>query len=53
MINSRPQDKDIPPQDLYECGKDCQNFIDNNPLSVRVCKQNFDGGDWRRGDYGE
>lgn len=53
MINSRPQDKEFAPQDLYECGRNCKNFIDNDPLSVRVCEQNFDGGDWRRGDYGK
>jgi len=53
MIKSRPQDQSLQPQDLYECGRDCKRMIEDDPYSTRVCQQNFDGGDWRRGDYGD
>ena len=49
----RPEDADIAPQDLYECGKNCKLHDPNNPGSIYVCEVNFDGGDWRRADYGE
>lgn len=51
MWHSRPSDRDVNPQDLYECGKNCE--IRNAGLGLYQCKQTFDGGDWRRGDYGE
>lgn len=62
---SRPQDYNIHPQDLYECGKNCKvsddykyllehdpEYTSQNPPTY-ICKVTFDGGDWRRGDYGE
>lgn len=47
----RPQDSLLDPQDLYECGKNCK--VRNKEIGLHVCDQTFDGGDWRRGDYGE
>lgn len=48
-----PSDANLNPQDLYECGKNCKINNPSNPAqSIYVCEQNFDGGDWRRGDYG-
>lgn len=47
---SRPQDSGLDPQDLYECGKSCK--LNNPGLRLYECSQTFDGGDWRRGDYG-
>lgn len=48
---SRPGDAEIHPQDLYECGKNCK--IRNESIGLYECMVTFDGGDWRRGDYGE
>jgi len=47
---SRPADANVDPQDLYECGKSCK--LRNSKLGLYECGQSFDGGDWRRGDYG-
>ncbi len=47
----RPQDSSIDPQDLYECGKNCK--VQNKEIGLHVCEKTFDGGDWRRGDYGD
>lgn len=46
--DSRLSDRNIDPQDLYECGKNCvlQSW------GLYICDVAFDGGDWRRGDYG-
>jgi hypothetical protein len=48
-----PSDANLAPQDLYECGSNCKLFDPNFPNSTYICEQNFDGGDWRRGDYGK
>lgn len=47
----RPNDSSIDPQNLYECGKNCK--VQNKEIGLHVCEVTFDGGDWRRGDYGE
>ena len=50
---SHPEDANLAPQDLYECGSNCKLDNPNNPDSIYICEQNFDGGDWRKGDYGK
>lgn len=64
-LGFRPEDKNVPLQDLWECSKNCkidssyrqsvnhsQSFILENNLGISyVCKKGFDGGDWLRGDY--
>jgi hypothetical protein len=62
----RPQDSDVPLQDLWECNKNCKlesNYkylVDNSPSSILerndgplyLCDDGgFDGGDWMRGDF--
>lgn len=47
----RPSDSSIDPQNLYECGKNCK--VQNKEVGLHVCEVTFDGGDWRRGDYGD
>lgn len=62
----RPQDSEIPLQDLWECNKNCKlesnyKFLINNSQSS-ILERNagplyscddggFDGGDWMRGDF--
>jgi len=52
--NLRPEDAGLEPQNLYECGKNCKLSNPKDPVdSIYICEQTFDGGDWRRGDYGK
>ncbi len=48
---SRSEDAEINPQNLYECGKNCK--VQNKEIGLHVCEKTFDGGDWRRGNYGD
>jgi len=62
----RPQDSEVPLQDLWECNKNCrlesnyQYLVRNNQTSILernagplyICDDGgFDGGDWLRGDF--
>ena len=63
--NSRPEDKTIKPQELWECSKNCkldkdyqylqkhapEKIVEGRLNPVYTCDEGFDGGDWIRGDY--
>lgn len=62
----RPQDSDVPLQDLWECNKNCKlessyeylvrngqaSILERNAGPLYMCDDGgFDGGDWLRGDF--